>query len=374
MAKMVQNGVFALADSNKIAFESRIGPHHAGKSLVGFLTDRFTYFNQSLWLEKIAAGDVLLNGLKASGQENLGSGDSVKYLALIQAEPPVPRSIPVIYEDEDLLIVNKPAHIPVHPSGRYLRNTLIHVLKAKRPKESLLFLAHRLDRETSGLCVLTKTHLAKEKVYWQFFRGEVEKTYEALVWGAPNKDSGLIDAAMGLGTPAQTKIRIKQVIGGKDSKTAKTRYRVLKTHWIQAPTWSPPPWPRLLEMCRARESKGLPAAPPWPVTRVELKPLTGRTNQLRVHMAHLGCGLVGDKLYDPDESIFLDWKEQMKLSPKSKEAGQLGFDGALRRRLVLDAHALHAKSLKFRHPRSGRVLEFSAPPPPSWTRISNSNG
>lgn len=171
---------FAKESGNKIAFESNIGPHHAGKTLLDFLTGRFTYFSSALWQEKISAGDILLNGRRPEGGEPLKAGDKVRYLALVQAEPPIPKEIPIIFEDNDLLIVNKPAHLPVHPSGRYLRHTLIHVLKTKRPNQNLLFLAHRLDRETSGVCVLTKTHLAKEKVYWQFFNGEVEKTYWAL--------------------------------------------------------------------------------------------------------------------------------------------------------------------------------------------------
>ncbi len=374
----------------KVAFESHIGPHAQGLCLLDFLSQRFTYFSKEGWVEKISTQDVLLNGQFSTPQARLKAGDKVRYMALRTKEPPVPTEIPVLFEDEDLLIVNKPSHIPVHPSGRYLRNTLIHVLQKQR-SHKLLFLAHRLDRETTGVCVLTKSHLAKEKVYWQFFNSEVEKTYWALVWGEPRPRSGVIDAPIGVARPGQSRIRIKQIVNGADSKTAKTKFHTLSTQWNQSTGWAPPSWDGLVEtlirhkkISRVEEFESYTG--PWPVSLVECRPITGRTNQIRVHMAHLGCGLLGDKLYDPDESIFMQWKDELPdynlpenlPTKKSKQASHFKpldiQSQGLKNRLVLKGHALHAKALRLRHPRTGKYLEVKAPTPKAWQGLYGRSG
>lgn len=346
---------------DKVAYFSHIGPHHEGRSLVDFLSGRFTYFSASQWVDEIHARDVLVNGMFTLPDHYLRRGDEVRYMAKRRPEPVVPTEISVLFEDEDLLIVNKPAHIPVHPTGRYLRNTLIHVLQAKR-KNSLLMLAHRLDRETSGVCVLTKSRLAKEKVYWQFFKNEVKKTYWALVWGCPQPKSGMIDLPLGLAKPEQSRIRIKQTIHGKDAKQARTKYQVLGTKWVKSTTWTPPPWPALTQMLEKAPVLGAS----WPVSLVEAKPITGRTNQIRVHLTSLGTGIVGDKLYDPDEAVFMEFKDQGAMLETGKRSEFIKLSRELKNRLVLDAHALHAKKLELRHPRTGKMMEINAPVPRSW--------
>lgn len=344
------------AETDKVAYFKHIGSHSEGQSLLDFLASRFTYFPKEHWTQLITKGDVMLNDVLAKPENILRAGDKVSYRALMQPEPLVPTQIPVIFEDEDLLVVNKPTHLPVHPTGRYLRNTLISLLQKQR-KTKQIYLSHRLDRETSGLCVLAKSNLAKEKMYWQFFNNEVDKTYWALVWGKPTPPSGIIDAPMGpaLGEGSQTtsKIRIKQAVNGAQAKEAKTKYHTLSTKLIHAPDWTPPSW------------KQMPKQGPWPISLVEAKPITGRTNQIRVHLAHLGAGIVGDKLYDPDESIFLAFKDQNK-DLKIPKGSYVQLSIELQRRLVLDAHALHARKIAFRHPRTGIRIELEAPPPRSW--------
>jgi len=360
-------------EPEKIAFKSFVGNRLQGKSLVDFLADRFTYFDREIWAEKIRATDVLVNNETSLPGRVLVAKDEVQYTAMSRPEPSVPTNISVLFEDEDLLIVNKPPHLPVHPGGRYLRNTLINLLKAKRPK-SLLILAHRLDRETSGVCVLSKTQLAKDRMYWQFFNGEVDKTYWALTWGKPSPPSGLVDAAIGLanapGSKVKSRIRTKQAVGGGESKSARTKYHTLKTKWVRGSGWQPPEWPRLEELMTKRShGEGT-----FPISLIECKPITGRTNQIRVHLAHLGCGIVGDKLYDPDEGVFI---EMCETGPRLDKVGSgkskrpapeptFSLSPALKLRLVLDAHALHAKSLEFRHPRTGKRMRIDAPVPKSW--------
>ena len=101
----------------KVSFSSFIGSHHEGQPLVDFLSKRFTYFDKKRWQDTIQAGDILLNGQMATGEEMLVNGDEVRYLAMTRPEPKVPMVIPVLFEDEDLLVVNKPPHLPVHPGG-----------------------------------------------------------------------------------------------------------------------------------------------------------------------------------------------------------------------------------------------------------------
>lgn len=349
----------------KISFSSFIGPHLHGKALLDFLKDRFTYFNAEQWALRIAAQDVLVNGKSCPGETPLCRGDEVQYIAMTRPEPLIPKNIPVLYEDADLLIVNKPPHLPVHPGGRYLRNTLINLLKIQR-KSDMIILAHRLDRETSGVCVLTKTHMAKEKMYWQFFNNDIDKTYWALVWGRPHPPSGTIDVAIGPaqapGSKVKSRIRIKQAVGGGEAKAAKTKYHTLSTKWIHAPEWTPPDWPALEKLMSS--PKVIPGN--WPLSLVECKPVTGRTNQIRVHLAHIGAGVVGDKLYDPSEEIFMKFKEKTPSLEGSGDKAIMKLSSELKRRLVLDAHALHAKRLEFRHPRTGKRMTVEAPAPKAW--------
>ncbi len=347
-------------EEDRVSHFKHVGPPYAGLSLVHFLSERFKYFDTTEWTRLIQIGDVLLNEERTEAERLLKAGDKVCYRAMMRPEPPVPTQISVLFEDEDLLIVNKPAHIPVHPTGRYLRNTLINVLKSQR-KLKTIFLSHRLDRETSGVCVLVKTTLAKDKMYWQFFNNECDKTYWGLVWGRPTPVSGIIDEPLGNARPEQSSIRIKQVVRGLDSKTAKTKFHTLGTKWVNDPKWAPPPWPGLEAMKKADDWEA-----PWPISLVECKPVTGRTNQIRVHLAHVGAGIVGDKLYDPDEAIFNAFKSQNFEDKRAVKGSFVNLDGDLRKRLVLDAHALHARSLGFRHPRSGKMMTVEAPPPRSW--------
>lgn len=367
MAPSLNRKTPVIEGPEKVAFSSFIGSNHEKRKLLEFLTHRFTYFPKETWLKHITVGDVLLNGERAHGEEVLRQGDEVKYLAMTRPEPKIPTQVSVLFEDEDLLIVNKPPHIPVHPGGRYLRNSLINLLKKQR-KIDMLFLAHRLDRETSGVCVLTKTHMAKEKMYWQFFNGEVEKTYWALVWGIPSPSSGVIDAPIGGPPPGSSRIRIKQTVNGVDAKSARTKYHTLGTKWIEAPHWTPPPWPALEKALSSKKSKaGAPSGgPPWPISLVEARPITGRTNQIRVHLAHIGAGIVGDKLYDPSEEVFLEMKSATPRDQDDKSPNFMNLSEKLMRRLVIEAHGLHAKRLKIRHPRSGKSMVLEAPPPASW--------
>ena len=245
-------------------------------------------------------------------------------------ENPVPTEIPIVYEDEDLLAVDKPAHLPVHPSARYHRNTLIKVLQAKRPGE-WLSLAHRLDRETSGVILVAKTPSCDRALKRAFEeRDGIEKTYLAITWGVPDPGDGArvfrFERSVELDPTHRTNVKMR--LGASDGALyAATRFAVEATRRAPAPGGT--------ERVYAR-------------VRCELE--TGRQHQIRIHLASLGAPIVGDKLYGPDDTCFA----------RGADGVLTDVDLAL---LELPRHALHAWRLTLTHPVTGAPLALEAPPP-----------
>ena len=240
-------------------------------------------------------------------------------------ETPVPTEVGVLFEDEHLLAVNKPANLPVHPTARYHHNTLIKVMQAARPGQ-FLSLGHRLDRETSGIILVSKSRECDRALKRRLEqRDDIEKTYVAITWGAPDGGSGRafrFDRSVELDLASKYKVKMR-VSDGPNSLTAATRFQVEET-------------------CRSD------AGVLYARVRCELE--TGRQHQIRVHLAALGTPVVGDKLYGPDESAFARGADN-QLTPA---------DVAL---LELPRHALHAAGLALAHPITGARLTLSAPLP-----------
>ena len=243
-------------------------------------------------------------------------------------ETPVPTDLPVLYEDEHLLAVNKPAHLPVHPSARYHKNTLIKVLQAKRPGE-WLSLGHRLDRETSGVILLAKNPACDRALKRTFEeRDGIEKTYLAITWGVPDPGDGArafrFERSVELDPTHSTKVKMR--LGASDDALyAATRFTV-------------------------EDVRRTPAAASPVYARVRCELETGRQHQIRIHLAALGAPIVGDKLYGPDDTCFAR-----------------GADGVLTDvdlvLLELPRHALHAWKLSLPHPVTGARLAIEAPFP-----------
>jgi RluA family pseudouridine synthase len=224
-------------------------------------------------------------------------------------EPAVHAGIEVLHEDEAILVLAKPAPLPMHACGRFNRNTLVHFLHAawhpEKPKP-----AHRLDANTSGVVVCARTRHFAKLLQPQFTRGEVEKVYLARVHGHPADDEFTIDAPISA-EPTQ--------LGGReieeDGRSAVTRFRVLR-----------------------RDGDG--------TALLEARPLTGRTNQIRIHLWHEGFPIAGDPLY-------------------LREGGR-GDTQTLA--LGDPPMGLHAWKLSFRHPLSGERVVFEAPAP-GWAGV-----
>lgn len=223
----------------------------------------------------------------------------------------------VLHEDTDALAVDKPPLIAIHPSGRHMTDTLIQRVHMRfKPQieggEMLPRLCHRLDRETSGVVLVAKLPETHAFLATQFEDRKVEKDYIAILDGEPPEPEGSIDAPIRLSTTSPVELEMTTAADGLPCRT----------------DW------RVLEVAHGR-------------TLVKIRLHTGRQHQIRVHMAALGAPLVGDKLYGPDNTIFL-----------RAAAGELtDFD---REQLVIDRHALHSHRLVFASPREAQPVEVTS--------------
>jgi 23S rRNA pseudouridine1911/1915/1917 synthase len=236
-------------------------------------------------------------------------------------EVEVPIEIAILLEDEHILVIDKPAGLPVHPSARYYRNTVIKMMNRKYPSDHLV-LAHRLDRETSGVLVLARTMAADRKVKKQFEqRTGVEKSYLAITWGWPERDEFRVELPLERDLKARMRVAMRVAEPG-EGLTAATRVTVLE---------------------KRRNGDRL-----YALVRCDLE--TGRQHQIRVHLAAVGCPVLGDKLYGPS------WKLHMRYS----DGTLTDEDSAM---LEMPRHALHAARLVFRHPILDTPLVVEAPLP-----------
>ena len=256
-------------------------------------------------VQKLVSGGYVETGQRGARPSlRLRRGEGVK----VTVPPPtpstlLPEAIPlkIVYEDGDIVVVDKPAGLCVHPAPGHLSGTLVNALLFRYPELSLMAsprpgIVHRLDLDTSGLIMIARHESARLFLSGELKARRVDKRYLVLVRGRPVPEEGVIDAPMGRNPGNRKKMAV--VPGGRE---ARTRYRVL------------------------RRLEGF--------SLVEAAPETGRTHQIRVHFSHLGHPVAGDRLYGVKSPLF-------------------------------ERQFLHACCLRFRHPRDGRWLEFTSPLPP----------
>ncbi|MEW6429093.1 MAG: RluA family pseudouridine synthase [Thermodesulfobacteriota bacterium] len=290
----------------------------AGWTLIRYLGHRFATVPLAAWERKLQTGGMQWNGRTVAGDLTLAAGDQLRFLADDLPEPPVASEIQVLYEDEVLLVVDKPAPLPVHPHGSYYRHTLWWLLAGSRPDLDL-FPVNRLDRETSGIVLLAKDGKTAARLQLQFAAATVRKGYLAIVEGDfPQTDRLRVEGSMG-----------EDPIGA-------VRYR---KRLLPAPAAGPP--------CRTdfslREKRG-------GRSMLCIRPHTGRQHQIRATLKYLGHPVVGDKLYCRDESLF-----QRFLTERLTEADK--------RLLGMQRQALHAATLEIDHPGGQGRIGFEAPLP-----------
>lgn len=273
-----------LLDGRREAYRYRVADGEEGLRLDQFLAKRLKWRSRTSACKLLDEGLVSLKGRSARPSRRVQLGEIVSVtlprplrdealLATHEDDLELPR----LYEDDQLIAIDKPPNIPVHPSGRLLHFTVITALhRAYRDFEDesrdiIPKLCHRLDLETSGVLLVAKTHRALVHVQKQFERRTVRKEYQVLVHGELDDDEGLID--LPIGPNIDGKVLNSRAIRHDVGQESRTRYRV------------------------ERRWQGY--------TRCRIELLTGRHHQIRVHMAAIGHPVVGDKIYGKDEELFL---------------------------------------------------------------------
>ncbi|HWA20070.1 MAG TPA: RluA family pseudouridine synthase [Devosia sp.] len=301
-----------------------------GGRLDAVLAKAFPAFSRNRIKALILTGAASINGEVANEpRTKVREGDALSLIAPPPGEPdPQPENIPldVLYEDDALIVINKPVGMVVHPAPGSPHGTLVNALLyhcgdslkgiggIKRPG-----IVHRLDKDTSGVMVAAKTDAAHNHLAAQFAdhgrTGPLHRAYVAFTWGATEQGRGTVDAPIG----RDAVNRLKQAVR-KDGREAITHFAVEARYGGEG----------------------------WDITRIRCELETGRTHQIRVHMAHIGHPLVGDPLY---------------ASGYATKANRLpeNVQGAVR---ALGRQALHAAELGFEHPETGEEMSFEAPLPP----------
>ena len=240
----------------------------------------------------------------------------------------------IIYEDDDLLVINKPAGLVCHPTKGDEYSSLISRLRLHLGPAGTSHLINRLDRETSGLVLAAKNAAAAGELGKILESRAVEKEYRALVHGHVAAKEGVIDAP--LGKDEQSIVAVKDCVR-PDGAPSRTDY------WVER------------RFSRAPGPEPAPAA----FTLLRVVPRTGRKHQIRIHLAHLGHPIVGDKIYGGDADLYLALVENRLTAEQ-------------RGRLIFENHALHACALRFEW--RGQPREFTCPPEPWFTAFASGDG
>jgi 23S rRNA pseudouridine1911/1915/1917 synthase len=297
-----------------------VEPNYAGWRLDRYLQEKIRRLSrervQHLIQERLECED----GRRLKPSTRVSAGLAFSLLKEAEPEPAAPLEFTVVHDDGALLVVDKPAGLPVHPTARYSANTFTSAARHRFPGRKV-DPAHRLDRETSGLLACGADPEWTKRLKRAFAAGAVAKTYLALVHGRPAGERFTVDAPLALTGASEVRVRMHVTAQGLPSLT---EFEVL----------------------------GRRAAPDGaPIALVACHPRTGRQHQIRAHLHHAGLPLVGDKIYGPDELIF-DRFTRHALTDDDRLV------------LRLPRHALHAARLELPHPRTGETVGLATPLPP----------
>lgn len=298
-----------------------------------YLSRLFPNYSRALFQKAIGEGRVLLNGLPVKASRRLRVNDRLAVrLPEVPDERLVPEDIPldILYEDEALVVVNKPADMVTHPAKSNFHGTMAAALQFHFDQLSDVAgqlrpgIVHRLDRDTTGVIVVARDNAVHHRLSGQFERREVTKEYRAIVRGELDRDADVIETHVRV----HPKVREKMIVcePGENTREAVTRYQVLERF------------------------RGF--------TYVRLLPKTGRTHQLRIHMQYLKHPIIADRLYAGHS--------QVTLGDIAGEAAAAG--GPDPRTPLITRQALHAFRLDIRHPVTDQPMQFEAPLPEDMAR------
>jgi 23S rRNA pseudouridine1911/1915/1917 synthase len=293
-----------------------------------FLTHHVENATRTKVQAAIRAGYVLVDGAPARSSHPVAPGEVI-HVTLPKSPPPEvvpePISLDIVYEDEHLLVVNKPAGMVTHPAHGNYTGTLVHALLyhcaslSAVPDATRPGIVHRLDKDTSGLLVVAKTDAAHAHLARQFARRTIRREYQAIIWGAFARPTGIIEANLGRSKSDRKKMAVVQ-----DGKHAVTEYTVLER------------FPYL--------------------SLVRLRLQTGRTHQIRVHLAHVQHPVFGDPTYNGRRILYGPGSVRQKAEVQAMLE-------------ILNRQALHARTIGFRHPATGAEVSFESSLPEDMTRV-----
>jgi 23S rRNA pseudouridine1911/1915/1917 synthase len=293
-------------------YHDRPGREHAGRTVLAFYAGAYPHSDEALWRTRIEAGLVALNGCAAACDARLAPGDALAYARPPWREPSVPREFDVLHEDDDLLAVDKPSGLPVLPGGSFLESTLLHLVRASAPSCERASPVHRLGRGTTGVVLFGKSARACRALSEAIRLGRASKLYLGIVERIDLPD--LFEAAQAIGLVPHAPIGLVHA-ASPSGKRSLTHLRVL-----------------------ARDTASARA-----LVLADL--VTGRTHQIRIHLAACGAPLAGDPFY-----------------------AEGGLPRAGTPALPSDVgYLLHAWSIALPHPAHGRGMTIRAPIPPAYS-------
>ena len=323
-----------------------VEPFFSGKRIDTFLRKHLRNYSPFRLQRMIKAGCVTVNDVPTETSYRVRPNEVIR-IRLVS--PPdrvaVPQPLPleVLYEDPWLIAVNKPPGQIAHPGGDYMGQTLLNAIQFHLDQQTPLpglirpGIVHRIDRQTSGVMIVPKHHLPHRKLTYQFMRGEISKTYIAIVRGCLPEDTGMIDLPIGVIPNPRCTLSCAKPIA-VNAKSAQTQFRVLE---------------RFSDY-----------------TLVEARPLTGRHHQIRIHFAEIGYPLLADEFYDrfgeikdgtplelPAAGVPSESPREVTLPSDERRPPFYDPDLPLRR------HALHAASIQLDHPIMQMPIAFEAPLP-----------
>jgi 23S rRNA pseudouridine1911/1915/1917 synthase len=296
-----------------------------------YLAEQFPDYSRSVVQRVIEAEGVLVNGKPGKASYKVRHGDVIRVTPPAPSHPiAVPEDIPleILYEDEFLALVNKPADMVVHPAKGHWSGTLVNALRYHFDKLSgangdyRAGIVHRLDRDTSGVILIAKEEQTHRDLSLLFEQRKVFKEYAALTQGVLDRDSDYIEGRIAHHPTDRVKMTVTDDDDDEDAKDACSYYEVNERF------------------------RGF--------TYVHVQPRTGRTHQIRVHLASVGCPVLADKVYSGRDALRLA-DLVPDLEPEADE-------------VLLTRQALHAHRLRFRHPRTGQILQLEAPLPAEFQR------
>ncbi|MBE9241254.1 RluA family pseudouridine synthase [Synechocystis salina] len=288
-------------------YTDRINVKGAGQTVLDFYSQRYGHSDRQTWQERIERGQIQLNGQPINPHHPLQSGQILTYWRSPWAEPDVPLSLSVLYQDEDIWAIDKPAGLPVLPGGDFVYHTVLEQLKIQFSQESL-FPLHRLGTGTSGLLLLGRSALGRRELSRQFRERRCRKIYRTLIGPCTLPEQFECHQAIGKSPYPQLGYIYAATPNGKQSHSyGKILARSADKTWL------------------------------------EVEITTGRPHQIRIHLASLGYPLLGDRLYGP---------------------GGVPFNHQTNARPSDSGYILHSYQLGFLHPRTQETITLTAPLPP----------